>query len=411
MGGSSKTKSRKGAFWWALALLAAVIIAFVVFASPALASADNEETGYNVVITDNGVSMNVVTESEDPYQILTEGNVTVNPKDRVNLSSFLPGEGGEISIERCNTVYLVSDMASMEGTYEVYDTTVGGAVDTIGIDLEKYTVNLDEDYPVEDGMVISIENSLQVEVEYRGETRTVSTSGGTVARAVEMAGFNVESYRTEPEVDKRLKDNMHIVVHDYEVKVKTVTETTEYETERVNDKDLDKGKTKVKTKGKNGKSEVTYEIEYLDGKESSRTVLEENVINKVVNEVILVGTATFDNTPNGVKSKNGYKLGQKISGRYTHYCACKKCCGKTNGITASGLKVYNGMDDPHYIACNWLPLGSIVEINGIEYLVADRGGSSLSRKGRVDIYTPAGHKAALRAGTGNCTLTIVRLGW
>ncbi len=411
MSGSSKAKSRKGAFWWALAVVAAIIIAFVVFASPALASGDDEEAGYNVVITDNGISMNVVTESEDPYEILTEGNVTVNPKDRLNLSAFLPGEGGEISIERCNTVYLVSDMASMEGAYEVYDITVGGAAETIGIDLEKYTVNMDEDVPVEDGMVISIENSLQVEVEYRGETRSVSTSGGTVARAVEMAGFDVESYRTEPEVDKRLKDNMHIVVHDYEVKVKTVTETTEFETERVNDSSLDKGKTKVQTEGQNGESEVTYEIEYLDGKESTRTVIEENVISEVVNEVILVGTSTFDNTPNGVKSKNGYTVGQKISGRYTHYCACRKCCGKSNGITASGLKVYNGMDDPHYIACNWLPLGSIVEINGIEYLVADRGGSGLSRKGRVDIYTPAGHKAALRAGTGNCTLTIVRLGW
>ena len=39
------------------------------------------------------------------------------------------------------------------------------------------------------------------------------------------------------------------------------------------------------------------------------------------------------------------------------------------------------------------------------------GGSGLSSVGRIDIYTPEGHAAALRGGTGSCTIEIVRLGW
>ena len=69
------------------------------------------------------------------------------------------------------------------------------------------------------------------------------------------------------------------------------------------------------------------------------------------------------------------------------------------------------MANPYYVACNWLPLGSVIDIDGTLYTVVDRGGSGLSKKGRVDIYTPEGHAAALKGGAGGCTITIVRLGW
>ena len=69
------------------------------------------------------------------------------------------------------------------------------------------------------------------------------------------------------------------------------------------------------------------------------------------------------------------------------------------------------MPNPYYVACNWLPLGSVISVNGTNYTVVDRGGSKLSKTGRIDIYTPEGHAAALRGGTGSCDITIVRFGW
>ena len=56
-------------------------------------------------------------------------------------------------------------------------------------------------------------------------------------------------------------------------------------------------------------------------------------------------------------------MGQSISGRYTHYCACAVCNGNSRGITTSGRRIYNGMSNPHYVACNWLPLGSVISVN------------------------------------------------
>jgi hypothetical protein len=98
---------------------------------------------------------------------------------------------------------------------------------------------------------------------------------------------------------------------------------------------------------------------------------------------------------------------QTITGVVTYYDACVSCCGKTDGVTASGIIVTNGGEDPHVVACNWLDLGTVIRIDGVTYTVADRGGAGLDTVGRVDIFTPGGHEAALNAGTHTATIEII----
>ena len=84
--------------------------------------------------------------------------------------------------------------------------------------------------------------------------------------------------------------------------------------------------------------------------------------------------------------------------KITAYCACVKCCGKTDGITASGQRVQYGM-----VACNWLKFGTRVHIEGLGwFVVADRGAKSLfgDKKHHIkhlDVYMPT-HKQARRFG-------------
>jgi len=71
----------------------------------------------------------------------------------------------------------------------------------------------------------------------------------------------------------------------------------------------------------------------------------------------------------------------------TAYCPCKACCGKTDGITASGIKAKQGIT----VACNWLPFGTVLEIDGQSYIVEDRGarsdfGDRKHHNKRVDIF-------------------------
>lgn len=93
--------------------------------------------------------------------------------------------------------------------------------------------------------------------------------------------------------------------------------------------------------------------------------------------------------------------------KLTAYCACVKCCGKSDAITASGYKAKYG-----YVACNWLPFGTKVRIAGLgEFIVMDRGAKSLfgSKNNHIkhlDIYM-ASHKEARRFGVKYAEVEVI----
>lgn len=87
----------------------------------------------------------------------------------------------------------------------------------------------------------------------------------------------------------------------------------------------------------------------------------------------------------------------------TAYCPCKKCCGKSDGITASGAKAVEGVT----IAADTsvLPFGTKVEIDGNIYTVQDRGGAVKGKK--IDIYFD-NHEKALQYGKQVKEVTILK---
>lgn len=93
----------------------------------------------------------------------------------------------------------------------------------------------------------------------------------------------------------------------------------------------------------------------------------------------------------------------KSLGRFklTAYCACSKCCGKSDGITASGTKAKQGRTiavDPKLI-----PYGTKVVINGRTYVAEDCGGSI--KQNRIDVFFNS-HKDALNFGIQHAEVFI-----
>lgn len=109
---------------------------------------------------------------------------------------------------------------------------------------------------------------------------------------------------------------------------------------------------------------------------------------------------------NGVEGyvHSGYLSTEKQNGNYlgnfklTAYCACMQCCGKTNGITASGTQATQGRT----VAMYGLPFGTKLNINGQIYVVEDRG----TQYGHVDIYFNS-HEEALQFGEQYAEVYIV----
>lgn len=77
----------------------------------------------------------------------------------------------------------------------------------------------------------------------------------------------------------------------------------------------------------------------------------------------------------------------------TYYCRCAECCGKSNGITATGTNAQVNRTiatDP-----NKIPYGTKVKINGIEYVAEDTGGAI--KENKIDIFVET-HQEAVQRG-------------
>lgn len=85
----------------------------------------------------------------------------------------------------------------------------------------------------------------------------------------------------------------------------------------------------------------------------------------------------------------------------TAYCSCEKCCGKNDGITATGTKATEGRTiavDPKVI-----PYGTEVIIDGHTYIAEDCGGAV--KGNAIDIYFDS-HEEAVTFGKKTVTVKI-----
>ena len=166
--------------------------------------------------------------------------------------------------------------------------------------------------------------------------------------------------------------------------------------------------------GKDGLKEVTYKIKYQNEVEIEKIEISSKVIKEPVNKIVEVRTiqVTSRNSAERVATSNpaltaSTTLAKKVQGitptvksfNTSAYCACMKCCGKTNGITASGAKATAWYT---VAAGRGYAIGTVIYIpaskdkpNGGWFVVQDRGGAISNSK--LDVYM-CSHNAALQYG-------------
>ena len=104
-----------------------------------------------------------------------------------------------------------------------------------------------------------------------------------------------------------------------------------------------------------------------------------------------------------VEERENTKAYEPISEKFeiTAYCPCVKCCGKNDGITATGTKATEGRTiavDP-----NKIPYGTEVIIDGNVYVAEDCGSAIVGN--RIDLYFDS-HQRALEWGRQKKEVTI-----
>lgn len=262
----------------------------------------------------------------------------------------------------------------------------------------------------------------------------------------------LEDEKVTPSQDEELSDNKTIIISKKDENLIEVTEaenssnvTTEqllenystivekivvekvkipYETIK---KDVSTGsgtkQNKVVQNGVDGLKEVTYKVKYQNDKEIERIEISSKVIKKAVNKVIEIRTkqitsrsgSTLVTASTNPATTSTASLAKKVEGitpkvstfNTSAYCACRSCCGKTNGITASGAKASQWCT---IAAGSCYPMGTVIYIpyfknkpNGGWFVVQDRGGAISSN--RIDVFMGS-HSQALQFGRRNLTCYV-----
>ena len=147
-----------------------------------------------------------------------------------------------------------------------------------------------------------------------------------------------------------------------------------------------------------------------EGQEIKRTKISEKVIKKPVDKIVQVRSKVTSRSSDSVRgeslpdtkvSSNATEGKTKIY-KITAYCSCAKCCGKTNGITASGKKAKAGRT---IAAPRGFKFGTKLSINGKTYIVEDRGGAI--KGNRIDLYVNS-HSEALRWGVRYLPVKVLK---
>lgn len=214
----------------------------------------------------------------------------------------------------------------------------------------------------------------------------------TDAKTIKISNIIIEPTKVA-NIDENINDNIDKLAEQYEnitEKIITVKEEIPFETIT---KDVSNGSSnstnKVLQVGKNGLKEVTYKVKYQGDVEISREEISSKIIKEPQDKIVQIQTKT---TSRSASSRTAGTSGTSGKYKITAYCSCAACCGKTNGITASGTKATAN----HTIAApSTFAFGTKVLINGIEYTVEDRGGDIQGN--RIDVYMNS-HSEALTWG-------------
>ncbi len=266
------------------------------------------------------------------------------------------------------------------------------------------------DRPVYRNGVVQVKSAFKVFVSADNGTREVLTTAETVEDLMVGEGLELgEHDEINPDLHEELKPYSEVSVLRIEKVYLANTFDIPYESEVRDNPALGRGLSTVLSAGEEGLKEEVVEIVYADGREISREIVGEQVIEVPKNEVIEQGTASTLN-----RDDISFEYDRVLRVEATAYCpgtpgsGCPvdhrgfaTCTGQATGLTATGDSAVAGdgtYENPHIIAVDTsvIPLRSMVYIEGYGFAVAlDTGGSIRGHK--IDLLF-ARHQEAIYFG-------------
>ena len=256
--------------------------------------------------------------------------------------------------------------------------TVGQAMAEVGIKLSgRDAVTPAADSPLTPGLHVYISHAGSVRLIVEGAGRLVYTHADTVAGLLAEAGVPVEpGDRVFPALDQPVSPGMSVSVTTMRGQSEVTDDLIPFETVYREDASYLQGQRILIEPGEDGHLLREYQVQRLNGREVSRTLLSESMVPPTEQVVALgTGVPATPAPPPPVRMATipedggGLNCARTLSVNATWYTAAS---AGGRGITATGTPVYKGIVavDPAVI-----PLGTKMYIPGYGYgVAADTGG-------------------------------------
>ncbi|MBP2072176.1 MULTISPECIES: G5 domain-containing protein [Thermoanaerobacterium] len=156
------------------------------------------------------------------------------------------------------------------------------------------------DSKLKEGMKVNIKRAYPVVIHVDGKDITIYTVKPTLKDVLAQGKITLSPIdRISTPINSKTYSGMNVTITRVDEKIVTQDEDIAYEVQTVKNDDMARGQTKVVQEGQNGKREKTIKITYEDGKEISRQVLKDVVVQNPITEIVQVGTLGLLTTSRG----------------------------------------------------------------------------------------------------------------
>ncbi len=348
----------------------------------------------SVTLHVNDEQIEIKTSAHTVGQLLSSEDIEIAERDLVTPSVNTPIEEGlSIRWEQAKQV----EIQTGKETEKIWTTErkVGDILAAAGIDLMEYDVvmpNLDEN--LGEDLQINVQKAFQLTLIDGGNEKQRWSTSTTVADFLKRENIQLNEHdKLNRKADGFVKPGSIVEVVRVEKVTDVVEEPTNFAVVTKSDAKLLKGREKIVQEGKKGSVERKFEIVKENGKEVSRTLLSERVIEEPQKKIVAVGSkvvvASAYNKKSNVAVSRGSSSapsgGKEFYVTATAYTAhCNGCTGKT--ATGIDLRANPNLKviavDPSVI-----PLGSKVWVEGYGYAIAGDTGGAIKGK-KIDLHVP-----------------------
>lgn len=251
-------------------------------------------TAKEIQLTVDGVPTTVSTHAGTVSDVLADQGVTLGPIDEVlPFPSAAVADGTEIAVRHSRDVTL-----DVEGKGTETISTLALTVDELMKQLsyrEESVLSTSRSTPIgREGLSLSVDPAIQIELVDGGQPRTLVTTRNTVGEALDEAGVvtdaDDEVVPVRETLIEPLEDTTPITVNRVEFKDQTEDSPVPFETVRRSSTEVAVGKTKVSVKGVDGVKTQAFREKFVNGASVERVPVGEGTVTKdPVDEVVLVG--------------------------------------------------------------------------------------------------------------------------